>query len=239
MSESPPKHANLAIDARELEFRYRASEEAIIRIANWQVPAGTRLFLHGASGAGKSTLLRLLSGLLTANGKLEVAGTELNKLSSGQRDHFRARHIGMVFQQFNLLPYLSCLDNVVLAASLVGRSRAEALAQAKKLLNQVGLPATLWRQTSHTLSIGQQQRVAIVRALINKPEILLLDEPTSALDEDNRQGFIAALLQHLEDHPATVIFVSHDLRLASHFDHHLSLSTLTASAARGETNHAN
>ena len=217
---------NLAIEAHSLEYRYPNTQAPALQVPTWEVTRGEQLFLQGHSGSGKSTLLQLLCGLRIGTGALCVAGCALNKLSSSKRDNFRARNIGVVFQQFNLIPYLSMLDNVVLAATLAGGAYAASAVKAKTLLESVGLPQRLWRQPAETLSIGQQQRVAIARALINSPQILLLDEPTSALDDGNQTLFMDLLLNHLKKHDTTTIFVSHDIRLARHFDRTVALSSL-------------
>jgi putative ABC transport system ATP-binding protein len=229
----------LAICAKAFTFRYSGALEPIIGIPDWKMAVGERVFLHGASGEGKSTLLQLLSGLHTGSGKLSVAGVDLAELSLAKRDRFRAQNIGMVFQQFNLIPYLSSLDNVLLAASLAGRVNSESVELARSLLKDTGLDSKLWQQTADTLSIGQQQRVAIARALINAPPILLFDEPTSALDDVNRNLFMQVLSKHLEAHTkTTAIFVSHDARLASYFDYSIAISDLSSRAVNRATHHA-
>lgn len=220
--------ADLAINAQGLEYRYTHRQSPVLSISKWQVNAGERLFLQGASGSGKSTLLHLLCGLLLGKGALSVAGANFSALSASKRDKFRARHIGVVFQQFNLIPYLSMLDNVVLAASLAGDAYSASTLRAEGLLEQVGLAQNLWRQPAKGLSIGQQQRVAIARALINKPEILLLDEPTSALDQNNRERFMDVLHNHLKSYGTTTILVSHDQSVAHYFDRIVALSTLSS-----------
>ena len=218
----------LMIEIASLTYRYPKSQIDTLRIPKWQVAVGEHVFLQGASGSGKSTLLQLLCGLRVGTGNLHIAGTNIGKLTQAKRDRFRARHIGMVFQQFNLIPYLSALDNVVLATSLAGISN-NAKARADELLDQVGLHKLAKAQTAHSLSIGQQQRVAIARALINAPDILLLDEPTSALDDINQAQFIEVLFKHLARHPkTTLIFVSHDTRLTAYFPHSTSLSQISA-----------
>lgn len=247
---SKPNASSLMIDATNLSYGYpcgsrsskgyRSSQPSlapessnapqVLNIPQWQVARGEQLFLHGPSGSGKSTLLQLLCGLRTGNGALKIAGTALNELPMAQRDHFRAQNIGMVFQQFNLIPYLSTLDNITLAAHLAntGLTTSAAQQRAIHLLAQIGLAQPVWKQPANTLSIGQQQRVAIARALINCPRLLLLDEPTSALDEANQTLFINALFHHLEQHPSTtVIFVSHNKQLASHFKRSVCLSELS------------
>lgn len=239
MLQASNSHIPLAINAHDLSFRYVRSQASVINIPDWQVPVGEKLFLQGASGSGKSTLLQLLCGLRLGNGTLSIAGSEMSQLSQAKRDRFRAKHIGMVFQQFNLVPYLSSLDNVLLAATLAGRANRDTRALAESLLNDVGIHTKIWKQPASTLSIGQQQRVAIARALINSPPILLFDEPTSALDEANRHRFMQFLGQYLETHKdTTAIFVSHDAALTSYFDRSVTLSDLSSSALNGAIDHA-
>ncbi|MDZ7924361.1 MAG: ATP-binding cassette domain-containing protein [Marinagarivorans sp.] len=229
----------LAICANALSFTYSNSLDPIVQIPKWQVVVGERVFLQGASGMGKSTLLQLLCGLRIGSGKLSVEGVELAQLSAAKRDRFRAQNIGVVFQQFNLIPYLSSLDNILLAASLAGRANAQTKALAQSLLSDTGLAPKLWQQRADTLSIGQQQRIAIARALINSPSLLLFDEPTSALDEVNRNLFMQMLSTYIEGHKnTTVIFVSHDTRLASYFDSSIALSELSSGRAGEADNHA-
>lgn len=230
-------HAQFAIEASNLKYQYPGSNQPTLTIPNWQVKTGERLFLYGASGSGKSTLLQLLCGLRIGNGQLNVAGTDLATLSVAKRNRFRAENIGVVFQQFNLIPYLSMLDNLLLAASLNKGSDNAKLSKAEALLNDVGLDSALWKQPANTLSIGQQQRVAIARALINEPQILLLDEPTSALDEDNQSRFMEVLQNYIDHHSTTTVFVSHDSRLADHFDHSVSLHGLNTSQNPSEVAH--
>ena len=190
------------------------------------------MFLHGPSGSGKSTLLGLLAGvLLPGGGQVRLLGTDWAALSGARRDAFRADHVGYIFQQFNLLPYLSVLDNVLLPCrfSALRRQRADAAAgtaraSAAALLERVGLGAPLWTRPAAQLSVGQQQRVAAARALIGQPELVIADEPTSALDAALRDSFMALLLQQCRDAGSTLVFVSHDERLAARFDTTLALA---------------
>lgn len=216
-----------AVLLRDVTFNYTSGSEALINIPFWQLDQGERVFLRGSSGSGKSTLLNLLSGMLVVDeGQLEVAGTALKKLKARQRDRFRARHIGVVFQQFNLIPYLSVMDNVLLAASFAGGLSGNIKDKAKALFEQVNIPVSLFQQKAMSLSIGQQQRVAIVRALLNSPELLLVDEPTSALDADNRDAFMDLLLKIVSEQGASLVFVSHDLSLATYFEKTLELDQI-------------
>ena len=213
---------------------YKKAQRIILDIPSWSMKQGTSVFLHGESGSGKSTLLNLLSGMLVSKaGEITIAGTSLQKLNSRQRDRFRAEHIGVVFQQFNLIPYLSVMDNVLLAANFASGLSPEIEQKAKDLFAQVNLPESLYQQKAMSLSIGQQQRVAIVRALLNTPDLLLVDEPTSALDANNRDAFIRLLLSVVSKNSTSLVFVSHDLSLASYFDETVELSSINRICANG------
>jgi putative ABC transport system ATP-binding protein len=214
---------NTAISIRELRFAYPGGPEVLL-IDHWDVPAGSATFLRGPSGSGKSTLLHLICGLLTAgSGRIRVCGESVSELGPQARDRFRARHIGLVFQQFNLLPYLSVGDNLALALRF---SRAAEPLKPALLLERLRLPSALLTQQAGQLSVGQQQRVAIARALIHRPQVLIADEPSSALDADARDAFINLLLELAQEDNTTVLFVSHDAALAAHFDHTADLRDL-------------
>ena len=196
-------------------------------IPAWQVEQEEQVFLQGESGSGKSTLLGLLAGLqLPTQGSVDVLGTRVSSLSARQRDRFRAQNLGVVFQQFNLIPYLSVLENVMLAAQFGETAGVETKQRAIELLSRVNLPAALHSRKAGELSIGQQQRVAIVRALINKPALLLVDEPTSALDHNNRDAFLELLFDVVADLSCAMIFVSHDPALGHLFNRHVSMAEL-------------
>ncbi|AYA66409.1 ABC transporter ATP-binding protein [Alteromonas sp. RKMC-009] len=195
-------------------------------LPEWTVEKGERIFLHGPSGSGKTTLLNMLAGVLNADsGDITLLGEDFSSLSSGKRDGFRARHIGVVFQQFNLVPHLSVLKNIELAAYF-GGNKGNIESKAGGLINALKLPAEVLTQSAKSLSVGQQQRVAIARALINEPEILLVDEPTSALDTDARDAFMTLLIDLCKQHHTTLIFVSHDKSLAQYLSSSVSLQSL-------------
>ncbi|MCW8128040.1 ATP-binding cassette domain-containing protein [Microbulbifer halophilus] len=204
-----------AIAVEQLQFCYRCGP-AVLDIPRWSVPRGGRVFLRGPSGSGKSTLLNLLAGILAAQSHLEVLGQPLDALSGRRRDRFRARHIGVVFQQFNLIPYLSVLDNLRLAAHF-GNSSGDVRSRSTELVARLKLDEHLLERRAEQLSVGQQQRVAIARALINRPRLLLVDEPTSALDPEARDAFVQLLMRSYRDVENTLVFVSHDMALARHF----------------------
>jgi putative ABC transport system ATP-binding protein len=197
------------------------------------------VFLRGPSGSGKSTLLGLVGGVLVPRrGTVRLLGTDLTQLSAGARDRFRGEHLGFVFQMFNLIPYLSVLENVVLP-SRFSPERARRIpggdtqAEATRLLAALGLaePGLLARDVTE-LSIGQQQRVAAARALLGRPAIIVADEPTSALDHDSRESFLQLLMDECRDQGATLLFVSHDTSLGALFDRVVSLQDINRAVAR-------
>ncbi len=216
------------IEIRDLSFQYSANAKPIIQIDEWKIRSGARVFLEGESGSGKSTLLKLLSGIHRGTGVLKISQKDLSKMSNQKRNQFRANNIGMVLQQFNLIPYLSSKDNLLLAASLSRNNSKETIKKAETLLDNVGISKRDWNKYPEKLSTGQQQRIAIARALINTPNLLLFDEPTSSLDENNTYIFMKLLFKMLEQHPSTLIFVSHDQRLASHFAERVSISRFSS-----------
>ena len=160
-----------------------------------------------------------MGGLLSCSeGEISVLGERLDQLNSRQRDRFRANHLGYVFQRFNLVPYLSAIENIDLARSFLTRKdRLSNKLKASELLDSLDLASDDWRKPVSRLSTGQQQRVAIARALINTPEILIADEPTSSLDQQNRENFMSMLMQLVESKEMTLLFVSHDMSLTQYF----------------------
>jgi putative ABC transport system ATP-binding protein len=216
-----------------MRFRWRPSGPDVLVVDELGVGRGERLFIEGPSGSGKSTLLGLLAGVtVPQQGSVQVLGQAMERLSGPRRDHFRADHIGYIFQMFNLIPYLSVIDNVVLPCRFSARRRAQALAksrtlttEARRLLGHLDLaaPALLARPVTE-LSVGQQQRVAAARALMGAPEILIADEPTSSLDADRRQAFVRLLFDECAETDSTLIFVSHDASLEPLFDRTLRLA---------------
>ncbi|MDX1587535.1 MAG: ATP-binding cassette domain-containing protein [Oleiphilaceae bacterium] len=211
-----------AVEITDLAFHWPDSRDFRLAVPHFSLPQGETCFLLGPSGSGKSTLLSLLAGLMAPDsGHIRLTGQSLEQASRHARDRFRADHLGLIFQQFNLVPYLSPLANVLLPCQFSRRRRERAgpkpREQALALLSALGLdPARLPRDVRH-LSMGQQQRVAAARALIGAPEIVLADEPTSALDQDHRDRFVDLLLGQASAHGASVLFVSHDRSLQQRF----------------------
>lgn len=242
------------LQVRDLRFAWPGEAADVLALDGFELAAGRRLFVHGPSGCGKSTLLGLLAGVLVPRaGQVRLLGQDWAALPAAARDARRADHVGVIFQQFNLLPYLSALDNVLLPCRFSRRRAARAgsvdghrervagtgaaaaggggtaggdlgaAAAARQLLQRVALPEALWTRPARQLSVGQQQRVAAARALIGMPELVIADEPTSALDAALRDEFMALLLGQCEASGASLVFVSHDERLAAAFDERLDL----------------
>lgn len=233
---------DLVLDVTNLRFRWTRTQPPCGDIDRFFMQPGERVFLYGPSGSGKSTLLALLGGVVKPDqGTVQVLGNELTNLSASKRDRFRVDHIGFIFQQFNLIPYLSMLDNVLLPCRFSTRRKANALAngstlqaEAERLLVHLDLPPDLHNRPVTALSVGQQQRVAAARALIGRPEIIIADEPTSSLDADRQNDFLDLLLKECQAAQATLLFVSHDRRLATHFNREVALPDLNRTIAAGD-----
>lgn len=215
---------------QDIRFRWPEQRHDLLHIPELLVNRGEHLFIQGPSGSGKTTLLNLITGInLPSAGSIVVLGTPLEGLSSSQRDKFRADHLGVIFQQFNLLPYLSLLENVQLPCGFSKRKRenaGETKASALRLLRQLNISTDLLNQPVSKLSVGQQQRTAVARALIGSPEIIVADEPTSALDTANRDRFLELLFREAEAQGSTLIFVSHDEHIAKQFKQVVDLNKL-------------
>jgi putative ABC transport system ATP-binding protein len=223
-----------AIELRDVRFRWR-SGDALLDVPHFSVARGERVFLHGPNGCGKSTLLGLIGGVLEPrSGAVRLMDHDLGAMTRRGRDRFRAAHLGFVFQLFNLVPYLSVLDNVLLPLRFSAERRRRAggpRQEALRLLGALGLgdPGLLARPATQ-LSVGQQQRVAAARALIGQPDVLIADEPTSALDSAAREAFLDLLLRECAARGAALLFVSHDRSLGTIFDRSVSLSNLNRAA---------
>lgn len=221
-----------AISLKKCLFSYNKNSKLVINIDQLDIESGEKVFLYGPSGHGKSTLLNLTAGVLKANsGSVEVLGQDLTTISQSKRDHLRGEKIGYIFQIFNLIPYLTVKENIVLPCLInkkrskdktKDKSKEDFHQQAEELIDSLGLREHINKQVTD-LSIGQQQRVAAARALIGNPEMIIADEPTSALDEKNTREFMELLMSVWEKKKFTLIFVSHDERLKSYFTRSISL----------------
>ncbi len=217
---------NAAIDLKDVQFSYRAGKK-ILDISTLEIETGERVFLFGPSGSGKTTLLGLLTGVLHCQqGSANVLGRDMAKMSGSQRDAFRGSHLGYIFQLFNLIPYLSVVENITLPCRLHAERRKRVKGtldhEAHTIAARLGIEPLLHEKVVN-LSVGQQQRVAAARSLMGAPELIVADEPTSSLDFDHRERFIELLFDCVKQANATLLFVSHDRSLMPMFSRSLSL----------------
>lgn len=232
--------AETVVDIADLRFAWSGDAPPVVDIERLRVAAGERVFLRGPSGSGKSTLLSLIAGVATPReGSVRVLGQDIGRLSGPARDRFRADHIGFIFQLFNLIPYLSVIENVCLPCGFSRRRAARAIgeagsvrAEALRLLDRLDMGTELLRRPVTELSVGQQQRVAAARALIGAPELVIADEPTSSLDADRRAAFLDLLFGECARERAALIFVSHDAALAPRFDRVIEFAQINRAAGR-------
>lgn len=219
---------------QNLKFSYPSSDKVVLRLDSLSLGAGEKLFIRGRSGSGKSTFLNLISGVLKApEGCIHFEGNDLATLGSSQMNSLRAQFMGVIFQQFNLLPFMSAFENVCLPSlflkkdALLSKGLASAetrLERATLLFEHLKLAKDLLHAPVRELSVGQQQRVAVVRSLMFKPKLILADEPTSSLDHEVRDSFIDLLNRESKEIGASVLFVSHDPQLESFFDRSVHLN---------------
>jgi ABC-type lipoprotein export system ATPase subunit len=196
--------------------RYGTSSAPVfaLRGVTLEIARGERVALLGKSGSGKSTLLNLLGGLdRPTEGRITAAGRELDRLSSRELARFRSVSVGMIFQSFNLIPSRTALENVELPMIFAGRPSRERRAEAQRALEMVGLGSRLDHRPA-ALSGGENQRVAVARALVNRPELVLADEPTGNLDSATARDVMALIVNHVREHQATLVLVTHDEELA-------------------------
>jgi len=206
----------------DVAYRWPGRAGFSLSVPDLSVAKGETVLLLGESGSGKSTFLSLICGtILPDQGTVTIAGTDITTLSSGARDKFRAEQIGVIFQQFNLLPFGSVKDNILLPLRFAPARRKRAggsAAEASKLCCALGLPADVIGAKATSLSVGQQQRVAVARALIGHPPLIIADEPTSALDANSQAAFLDLLFTQTTRHETSLLMVSHDPRLGERFD---------------------
>jgi putative ABC transport system ATP-binding protein len=198
-----------------------------LNIESFFIQLREKLFLQGPSGSGKSTLVGLICGtILAQSGAVCVNSILLKELTGPQLDRHRANNIGIIYQMFNLIPYMSALENVLLPLEFskirklrTGSSNSERRKEALRLLERLGLDAERdGNSYPGNLSVGQQQRVAAARALIGNPGLIIADEPTSSLDDKNQQNFLDLLFSEVEENHASLLMISHNRGLAENFD---------------------
>ena len=217
------------LDVKGVRYRWPGRSSFGLSISELSVLPGESVLITGESGSGKSTLLSLICGIVSpTTGHISIAGTELAGLSGRQKDQLRAENIGIIFQQFNLLPFATVRDNILLPLKFASsrRNRAGNGPQAaEKLCRDLGLSDLLSAQASR-LSVGQQQRVAIARAMIGSPPIIVADEPTSALDVSRQSAFLDLLFEQTASQGSTLVMVSHDPQLGNRFDRSVRLKDI-------------
>ncbi len=225
-----------ALELMDVRFRYSATSPEVVAVKSLRVDRGERIFMHGPSGSGKTTLLGLVGGLFLPNaGSVLVLDNIISSISQRARDRFRAAEIGFIFQVFNLVPYLSVIENVTLPCRFgrrVSSGFKSSIDEARYLIDRLGI-STKGDANVQKLSIGQQQRVAAARALIGSPGLVIADEPTSALDTDARRGFLDVLFEQAKREGSSILFVSHDRSLAGAFDRSVALTDINQAQNEG------
>lgn len=238
MSRSPqkagpsagPATPESALSVRDLVFSYPRAASPTVRVNRLDLAAGEQAVLTGSSGRGKSTLLHLIAGLMEPDrGEVLVAGTPMGSLKGSARDRFRGRRIGMVFQTFHLLHGFSAMENVLAALMFSDLPRESHRARAADLLAGLGIERT--HAPAGELSVGQQQRVAVARALACRPTLVLADEPTASLDPENAGAAIDLLQRACRENGAALLCVTHDPSLVGRFDRRETLDALAGEPA--------
>ena len=210
----------MMLNATGLKYRYQDGKT--IKFPEIEIERGQRLLISGFSGCGKTTLLSLIAGTLKLqDGDITFDKHEYSKMSSILLDKFRADHIGYIFQTLNLIPFLSVSENIALGIkfSSTRKSKVNDLSQEViRLITSLGLDKEILNTPIDHLSVGQQQRAAVARALLGMPDLILADEPTSALDNDTTKKFLREVMNTFDPSHQAIIMVSHDLSIASYFD---------------------
>ncbi len=204
------------------KLKYKYKNGKTIDFPDVSLDCGEKVLINGISGSGKTTFLNLIAGAIKIqDGEIELAVNKYSTTSSSDLDRVRADHIGYVFQTLNLIPFLSVLENIALGVKF-SKSRTLNVGnidqEAKRLVESLGLDRNVLNSPVNNLSIGQQQRVAVARALLGKPNLILADEPTSALDVESTKRFLKELVQTFDPSSQAILMVSHDLSLAPYFD---------------------
>ena len=218
------------LELRELSFSY-PEQGFVLSVPELTLQAGETIALLGPSGSGKTTLLNLLAGILTPlTGNVLLNGDNLSALTERQRRQYRLRYMGMIFQSFELLDYLDVRDNILLQGRLcVSQSIDDNLEQqARQIADDLGL-GDKWRRNSRALSQGERQRVAVCRALLLDPSLVLADEPTGNLDPDNKIAVLRKLVANCKQHQRILLTVTHDHSLLAEFDRVIDMTSLTQS----------
>ena len=213
-----------------VRFYWSKNKDFKIFIPELKISQGEKVLLLGESGSGKTTLLSLISGFLSPiSGDIYLNEKNINSLSARNRDQYRSDNIGIIFQQFNLLPYANVIDNIILPLYF-SKVRASKIINQKEtainLCKSLRLPDTVTRMQANNLSVGQQQRVAVARALIGNPSLVIADEPTSSLDSDAQNIFLDLMFSQIEKNNSSLLMVSHDTSLSSYFDRVIDINEI-------------
>ena len=213
-----------------VRFYWSKKSNFKIFVPNLAIKKGEKVLLLGESGSGKTTLLSLMCGFLNPlSGNISINGNTINQLSSKTRDEYRADNIGIIFQQFNLLPYANVVDNVLLPLYF-SKVRSNNVSNKKEkvieLFKQLRLPDDIAQFRASSLSMGQQQRVAVARALIGNPSLIIADEPTSSLDADAQKIFLNLMFEQISENNSTLLMVSHDKSLSNQFDRLIDINEI-------------
>ena len=201
-----------------------------IHVPKFSVGQGEKVLLLGASGSGKTTLLSLICGFLNpVSGNIYLNNQRINDLTADKRDQYRSDNIGIIFQQFNLLPYASVIDNIILPLYF-SKTRANKIKNQREtafnICKSLRLPDSIKDMQASKLSVGQQQRVAVARALIGNPSLIIADEPTSSLDNDTQKNFLELMFRQIQENKSSLLMVSHDTSLASYFDRVIDINDI-------------
>lgn len=220
-----------ALSIRDLVFKYRAAELFELRLASLDLARGEQVLLAGGSGTGKSTLLQLIAGLMDpVGGSVQIAGRDIHALHGASRDRFRGTHVGMIFQTFNLLQGFTALENVLAALMFSDLASSQHRERAESLLRSLDMQRMHARVEE--LSVGQQQRVAVARAVACKPSLVLADEPTASLDPENAGAAMDLIQSTCRANGAALLCTSHDPAMRPKFSRVEALSELIAGGAR-------
>ncbi len=218
------------IKIESLNFYWSKKSNFKIFVPSLEIKKGEKVLLLGESGSGKTTLLSLICGFLNPlSGNISINGNTINKLSSKTKDEYRADNIGIIFQQFNLLPYANVVDNVLLPlyfSQARSKNIVNKRAAALELFKQLRLPDDIAQYKASNLSVGQQQRVAVARALIGNPSLIIADEPTSSLDTNAQQLFLDLMFKQISENNSTLLMVSHDKSLSNRFDRQININEI-------------
>ena len=218
------------IKIESLRFQWSKNNNFKIFVPKLEVGRGKKVLFLGESGSGKTTLLSLICGFLEPlSGSISINDKIISDLTSTNKDAYRSDNIGIIFQQFNLLPYANVIDNIILPLYF-SKQRSKKVENkinvAMNLCNQLRLPESILNQKASNLSVGQQQRVAVARALIGSPSIIVADEPTSSLDTEAQELFLDLMFDQISKNSSTLLMVSHDKSLTNYFDQVIDINEI-------------